>query len=361
MPEQLGEKTQPATPHRRQKAREEGHVSKSHDLSSAMLLIGTVIGLMALGGKIGEFMLGLTNRHLGGEAWLSIDTGATAQEMLVIIFGLAEALLPILGLMVLLAVVVNVAQTGFLFLPNKLSFDLQRINPAQGIKRIVSISGLMRLTFGLLKVLIVAAVAYWAVSSEFHTILKLANFEIREMTAFLFELLCWTVIKIGGALLFLALLDYAFQRWKYERDLRMTPQEIHEEIKNLQGDPQISARRRTVQRHLALNRISSAVTQADVIVTNPTELAIAVQYDPQSMVAPVVVSKGAGAIAQRIRRLALENDIPVVEKKELARSLYQHLEVGQTIPTEQYTAIAEVLRYVYQLTGKTLSEIREAG
>ena len=114
MPEQLGEKTQPATPHRRQKAREEGHVSKSHDLSSAMLLIGTVIGLMALGEKIGEFMLGLTNRHLGGEAWLSIDTGATVQEMLVIIFGLAGALLPILGLMVLLAVVVNVAQTGFL-------------------------------------------------------------------------------------------------------------------------------------------------------------------------------------------------------------------------------------------------------
>ena len=361
MPEQLGEKTQPATPHRRQKAREEGHVSKSHDLSSAMLLIGTVIGLMALGEKIGEFMLGLTNRHLGGEAWLSIDTGTMVQEMLVIIFGLAEALLPILGLMVLLAVVVNVAQTGFLFLPNKLSFDLQRINPTQGIKRIVSISGLMRLTFGLLKVLIVTAVAYWVVWSEFQTILKLANFEIREMTAFLFELLCWTVIKIGGALLFLALLDYAFQRWKYERDLRMTPQEVHEEIKNLQGDPQISARRRTVQRHLALNRISSAVTQADVIVTNPTELAIAVQYDPQSMVAPVVVSKGAGAIAQRIRRLALENDIPVVEKKELARSLYQHLEVGQTIPTEQYTAIAEVLRYVYQLTGKTLSEIREAG
>lgn len=360
MPEQLGEKTQPATPHRRQKAREEGHVSKSHDLSSAILLIGTVIGLMVVGEKIGEFILGLTNRYLGGEAWLSIDTNTTIHELLVLIFGLAEVLLPILGLMVVLAVVINVAQTGFLFLPNKLSFDLQRINPAQGIKRIVSISSLMRLTFGLLKVLIVTAVAYWVVWSEFQTILKLANFEIREMTAFLFELLCWTVVKIGSALLLLALLDYAFQRWKYERDLRMTPQEVHEEIKNLQGDPQVTARRRTVQRHLALNRISRAVTQADVIVTNPTELAIAVQFDPQSMMAPIVVSKGAGALAQGIRRLALENDIPVVEKKELARSLYQHLEIGQTIPTEQYTAIAEVLRYVYQLTDKTLSGIRKA-
>ena len=125
MPEQLGEKTQPATPHRRQKAREEGHVSKSHDLSSAILLIGTVIGLMVVGEKIGEFILGLTNRYLGGEAWLSIDTNTTIHELLVLIFGLAEALLPILGLMVVLAVVINVAQTGFLFLPNKLSFDLQ--------------------------------------------------------------------------------------------------------------------------------------------------------------------------------------------------------------------------------------------
>ena len=156
------------------------------------------------------------------------------------------------------------------------------------------------------------------------------------------------------ALVLLALLDYGLQRWKHEQDLKMTHQEVREEMKNLQGDPQIVARRRQIQRQMVLNRISSAVPKADVIVTNPTELAVAIQYDPLEMAAPVVVAKGAGVLAQRIRRLALENNIPIVERKPLAQLLYKDVDIGKPVPTESYAAVAEVLAYVYQLKGKKM-------
>jgi flagellar biosynthetic protein FlhB len=162
------------------------------------------------------------------------------------------------------------------------------------------------------------------------------------------------VLWIGLALLLLAVLDYGVQRWKYEQDLRMTHQEIREEMKNVQGDPQIVARRRAIQRQMVLNRISTSVPKADVVVTNPTELAVAIQYDPQEMAAPVVVAKGAGVLAQRIRRLALENNIPVVERKPLAQLLYKEVDINKPIPTDSYAAVAEVLAYVYQLQGKKL-------
>ena len=134
----------------------------------------------------------------------------------------------------------------------------------------------------------------------------------------------------------------------------MTTQEVREEMKSLQGDPQMAARRRQIQRQLVLNRMQTAVPQADVVVTNPTELAVAIKYDPTSMQAPIVVAKGAGVLAQRIRRLALDNNIPIVERKPLAQSLYKHVDINKPIPTEQYAAVAEILRYVYQLQGRTL-------
>ncbi|MDZ7619611.1 MAG: EscU/YscU/HrcU family type III secretion system export apparatus switch protein, partial [Patescibacteria group bacterium] len=152
----------------------------------------------------------------------------------------------------------------------------------------------------------------------------------------------------------LALLDYAYQKWKHEQDLRMTTQEVREEMKNLEGDPQVMARRRQVQRELARQRLEGAVPKADVVVTNPTELAVAIQYDPTTMAAPIVVAKGAGILAQRIRQIALENGIPVVERKPLAQALYREVDVNHPVPKEKYAAVAEVLAYVYQLQGKKI-------
>ncbi len=360
MPEQFGDKSQEATPHRRQKAREDGQVAKSQDLSSAVVLVATILALMYFGGAIGTFLGKMMEQSLSTQPTLIVDSHLATSRWAEVLRGLSQTLLPLLGVLLLVAILVNVSQVGFLFLPKKVALDPGHVNPLKGIKRIFSLTSLMRLIFGVFKIMVVTTVAFWSLWSERETILSLALFDIGQIAWFTVQITLWTCLKVGGALLLLAIFDYAYQRWKHEQDLRMTTQEIREEMKNLQGDPQVVARRRAVQRQLALDRLSSTIPSADVVVTNPTELAVAVRYDPETMSAPIVVAKGAGVIAQRIRRLALENDIPIVERKELAQFLYKNVEVNQTIPAEQYAAIAEVLRYVYELTGKTLPNVPEA-
>ncbi len=216
----------------------------------------------------------------------------------------------------------------------------------------------MRLAFGIVKLLIVATVAYVSLYNRRDEILSLATLELTQVAAVTCDIVLWTSLKIAVALLVLALLDYLFQWWKHEQDLKMTPQEVREEMRNLQGDPQIIARRRQVQRQLAMHRVSTEVPKADVVITNPTELAVAIQYDPEEMAAPIVVAKGAGVVAQRIRKLALENNVPIVEKKPLAQALYKEVELKHPIPDKMYAAVAEVLAYVYQLKGKPLPGVR---
>jgi flagellar biosynthetic protein FlhB len=257
-------------------------------------------------------------------------------------------------------VAVNVGQSGLLFLPHKLAFDFSRINPMKGLGRLFAVANFMRLAFGIFKVLVVAAVALWSLWGRKEMILGLSGLPVYEVAASIASLTLWTCLRIGVALAVLAVLDYFYQRYKHEQDLRMTPQEVREELKMLQGDPQIVARRRAVQRQLVLHRLAHAVPQADVVVTNPTELAVAVRYDAQTMAAPVVVAKGAGLLAQRIRRLALENEIPVVERKPLAQILYRDVDVNAPIPAGQYAAVAEVLKYVYELKGIPAPVVQQA-
>ena len=354
MPDQQGDKSQEPTPHRRQKAREEGQVARSQDLGSALLLlVGTLILLMS-GKTLIDFLGWYTTRQLGGEATLVADVDSVMVVWNTTVMGLAKCLLPIFGLIMLTAIAVNLAQVGFLFLPTKLSPDVSRLSLIKGFGRLFSIASAARFVFGLFKIAVIAAVAFFSLYGERETILGLSALSVPEIGVHLLEILMWTTIKVGVALLVLAILDYAFQRWKHDQDLKMTPQEVREEMKNLEGDPQIIARRRVVQRQLALNRLSQAVPQADVVITNPTELAVAVQYEPETMLAPIVVAKGAGVIAQRIRRLALEHGIPIVEKKPLAQALYREVDVNQPIPHDKYAAVAEVLAYVYQLQGKKI-------
>jgi flagellar biosynthetic protein FlhB len=197
-------------------------------------------------------------------------------------------------------------------------------------------------------------VAGWCLWSEHGQLMNLADLEAPQVAAYLSSVTLWTCIKIAAALFILATLDYGYQFWKYEQDLKMTTQELREELKEQQGDPQIISKRRQAHRQMVQSKVASAVPRADVIVTNPTELAIAIQFDIDTMSAPVVLAKGAGAVAQRIRRLALEHNVPIVERKELAQTLYKNVDIGKQVPVEQYAAVAEVLRYVYQLKGKKI-------
>ncbi len=356
--EQNGEKSQEATQYRRQQAREHGQVARSQDLGSAALLLGSLVAILWIGGSVADALGKLTQYYLGGDAWLETDVASITAEFAGLASALASAVLPLLCVMLVIAVGANVAQLGLLFLPEKLMPDITRVDPIRGFQRIFSLTSVVRLFFGLIKVVLVGAVAYACLAGELSNLLALVGLELPQIGQSISESLLWTGIKIASALLLLALFDYGFQWWRQEQDMRMTTQEVREEMKNLQGDPQIAARRRAVQRQLILNRLSATVPKADVVITNPTELAIAVQYDPQTMAAPVVVAKGAGLLAQRIRKLALENGIPIVEKKPLAQALYKEVEVNEPIPAKMYAAVAEVLAYVYQLKGKTMPRMK---
>lgn len=349
-----GEKSQDPTPHRRQQAREKGQIAQSQDLGSALLLVASTVVLMTLGAPVLNFFAELLVRQLGGDPWLVSDRDFFLGQWWRLVDELAAVLLPIFGLVMLVGVASGVLQSGFLYTPERIAPDFKRISLLAGLKRIFSLSGAMRLAFGLFKIGVITGVALVSLYSERDDIIALAALDLGPIALFVLDITLWTTLKIGIALLVLALLDYGYQRWNFEQDLRMTHQEVREEMKDLQGDPQMIARRRAVQRQLAMDRLGSAVPGADVVVTNPTEIAIAIKYVPDEMLAPVVVAKGAGVVAQRIRRLALENNIPIVEKKPLARALYKQVEVDHPIPNEFFAAVAEILAYVYQLKGKTI-------
>jgi len=352
--ENFGDKTHEATPYRRQKAREEGQVVRSQDLASAALLVGGLLILWYYGGAVANFLADMAREHLGSDAWLTFSIQDTSHHVSRIGYGLMLALLPALGLLALAALVTQMGQFGFLYLPQKLAIDWQRVNPLSNWQRIISWSNAIHLGFGLLKVLLIALIAGWSLWGERSRLMNLTDESTPEIAAYLFQVMLWTSLKIGGALVVLALFDYGYQFWKHEQDLRMTTQELKEEVKQQQGDPHIAARRRQIQRQMVLHRLSAAVPKADVIVTNPTHLAVALQYDHEKMAAPIVIAKGADLLAKRIRELALQNNVPIVERKDLARALYANVEIGHAVPSEQYAAVAEVVRYVYQLKGKKL-------
>ncbi len=352
MADSSGEKKHSATEQRRTKAKEEGQVVRSQDLASAALLLASMGVLRWRGPLLAEGLVELIKEGIRQAGPRSMAPSDGTHYLLSQTIEAAWLAIPILIAMLVAAILTNVLQTGPILATAKIMPKLSNIDPFGGTKRLFSISSVMRLSFGLFKVLVVSAVAFFALADIQRTVLEMGTLSIADISLLIFKSCIDTGLWIGGALLVLAILEYAFQWWKFEQDLKMTDQELRDELKNSQGDPQMIARRRQIQRKLAMDRVSNAVPTADVVVTNPTELAIALKYDPQTMVAPMVVAKGAGVIAQRIRRLALEHAVPIVERKPLAQVLYKTVEIGEAIPLDQYKAVAEVLKYVYQLRGQ---------
>lgn len=347
-----GERKHVATERRRQRAREEGQVSKSADLSSAAMLFAALGCLRWLGPQLfARVANGMADSLSTGVslAWTFQDA---VQRLIACAGLLAFALLPMLSVMFIGGIVVNLSQTGWLFTATAVQPKRQNISPLAGFKRIVSIRGGVRLGFGIFKIAFICLVTYWAVKSRWDVLLSLGAEPVpvlaKNLVEHLFEICLW----IAAALLGLGLVDYLFQRWRHEQDLKMTDQEIREELKESQGDPQRLAQRKQVQRQLATQRQSIDIAQADAVITSPTGVAVAISYRPEQMVAPVMLAKGAGPLAQQIRQLALAHDVPLVERQPLAQFLYQTVDVGGTLPAEQYRPVAEVLRYAYQLTGQ---------
>lgn len=357
MAEQGGEKKHEATPYRRQKAREEGQLARSQDLGSALVLLGAIGILMTWGPDVFQFLANFMIRSFSGaDQWASSQDRAVSW-VAATFWSCIWVLIPILLASAATAWLANWVQIGFLFLPGKLQMNWSHVNPLAGMKRIFSLRNVTRLAFGIAKITLVTAVAGIGLWGRWELILGSASLEATDVGQVVWSTTIDMCFRTAMVLFILAVLDYGFQRWRHEEDLKMTDEEFREEMKMMNGDPQVAARRRAVQRQLLVNRIQSSVPKADVVITNPTELAIAIQFDPKTMPAPIVVAKGAGTVAARIRKLALESGIPVLERKPLAQALFKTVEIGRPIPVEQYTAVAEVLRYVYQLQGKKLPDI----
>jgi flagellar biosynthetic protein FlhB len=349
----VGEKTEAPTPRRRQETREEGNVARSQDLTAALMLLGAVLLL----GAFGRFMFGnmrtMVEGSLGGrwseDVALTGDVGQRVGALLSIGGRIAA---PVAVGAVVLAVVASLLQVGFLITGKPLVPKLSKLSPLKGIQQIFGARGAMRLVMSLGKVVVVAVVAAIVIYLDLPKVMALIHLEPAQALAASAGLVYWLAIWIAVVLLLLALLDYAYQKWQHEQDMKMSKQEVKEEFKRMEGDPLVKQRRAKVARQLAMQRINQAVPQADVVVTNPTHFAVALKYDGEKMHAPKVTAKGADFLALRIRQIAAANGVPIVERKELARALYRTVEVGQEIPPDHYAAVAEILAYVYRLSGR---------
>ncbi|MFO0013567.1 MAG: flagellar biosynthesis protein FlhB [Planctomycetota bacterium] len=357
MADSAGDKKHEATEYRRRKAREEGNVVRSADLGSATLLLVGVVLLDVTGPSMIEALSLVLRDQLGGSFEWATDSRTWLTRLLMATARSSLALAPLLAGVFLTSLIIHFVQVGPLWLPDKLAPDLQRINPLSGLQRIFSILNASRLGFGLIKIGLVVGLLVIGVWSRWDAILSLGGATLETASRYVWQTLIDLCRNVAIGLLLLAIVDYAFQRWKYEQDLRMTDEELREEFKMTQGDPQTKARRRRVQRELANQRLQTDVPKADVVITNPTELAVALQYDPLTMKAPIVLAKGADLVAARIRKIALEHGIPIVERKPLAQALFRDVDIGKPIPANEYAAVAEVLKYVYQVQGRKLPDL----
>lgn len=350
--ESSGEKTEKPTPKKREETRKKGEVAKSKELSSVAVLFS---GLFAMGiygtfmlSKIQELMKSLFSNPTIND--LSIHGIMEFSQNLIISF--VVILSPLLAAVFIGAILSNVMQVGFMVSGELIKPKFSKLNPFKGLKRLVSMQSVMELLKSILKLLIVGVTAYLTINHEMDNVSMLGELELGSIFYYISATFFKILLRCSTAIILLAAIDYAFQRWEFEKRIKMSKQEIKDEYKKTEGDPQVKSRIRGIQMEMARKRMMQAVPDADVVVTNPTHFAVAIKYDSLNMNAPKVLAKGAGEIAGKIKSLAAKHNIPVVENKELARNLYKLVEIGKEIPADLYQAVAEVLAYIYKLKGK---------
>lgn len=346
----IGEKTEQATPRRKREAREKGQVAKSAEVNAAFSLLVMVETLSIFGGMITTNIRELLVYSFSGNGIPdAMDVTSVSQAMLVAVIFLIKIMLPIFGAAVLAALVFNLLQTGFLFSSKAAQPKIERINMIQGFKRIFSMRTLIELLKSTLKLMVISYMAYSEFKKHMGDFPMLMGKDISSAVAAFFDIIIDIAFNIAIAFAIFAALDYLYQRWRHNKDLMMTKQEIRDEYKLTEGNPQLKGKIAQKQRQMARLRMIQAVAGADVVITNPTHYAVALAYEEYKSNAPVVVSKGMDYLALRIREKAEELDISIVENKPLAQALYFFCEVGEEVPEDMYKAVAEILAYVYNL------------
>lgn len=348
------EKTEQATPKRVEEARQKGNVAKSMELPSASVLLAGLLTLAFTAPLIHGRLTDLFVSVLSRIGQIPLDLSGAATFLSGVLLTGFKVVAPVMAVVFIVAVLVNFFQVGALFTLKPLQPKLEKINPAKGIKRYFSVKTLADLIKNLAKIILVGVVAYKTVEGEMAGLAGLAGLSVEQIVVYILSMCFQIFLRCALLILALALLDYAFQRWQYNKNLMMSKQEVKDEYKQREGDPLVKSKIRSIQRRLANERMMDAVPEADVVITNPTHLAVALAYRSGEMSAPKVLAKGANLLAEKIKEIAAEHGVPVVEDKPLARALYK-LEVGQVIPEELFQTVAKVLAYVYQLKDRKLA------
>jgi flagellar biosynthetic protein FlhB len=343
------EKTEKATPKRREEARKKGQVPRSREIHSAALILGGVLGFSITGPRVVSEM-----RKMMIQTWSALSSTPMTEASfyhlsMTLLTATLWLLIPIMGMLSAIVVAASFGQHGWVWSSSALTPDWSRMNPLSGMRKLFSLQALAEFIKTLIKFIALGALSYMAIRQALPTISTAMQAEPSQMPVIagrtIFKLAMTTgllIAALGGG-------DYLFQWWSLERSLRMSRQELKEEMRQSEGDPMIRARVRSAQKEIARKRMMAEVPKADVVVTNPTTLAVALLYQHGKMKAPKVVAKGAGFIAERIREIARQSGVPVIENKPLARALFKTVKIGDPIPSKLYRAVAEILAYVYRV------------
>lgn len=342
------EKTEEPTPRRLEKAREEGNVPQSNEFNMAVSFLAMSAFLFIIFNPLLNDISKLFYDYFSldlefeGTELLSyeLNTHLSLYIKLILFFAMA----------VIVSTILSMIQTRFLFTFKSLKFDLSRINPIKGFKRLFSLRSVIELLKALLKLLVVGLLTYNIIINNWNKILSLADKETISSFSIIFDMIINILFQLGIALLALSLFDFWYQRYEYKKDLKMSKYEVKQERKEVEGNPEIKSKQRELMRRMLTSRMMQRVPEADVVVTNPTHYAVALKYEAETMQAPIVVAKGANEIAFKIRDIAFKNQIPILERPTLARKLYLEVEIDEEVPPELYTLVAEVLAYVYKLS-----------
>ncbi|MEO5654608.1 MAG: flagellar biosynthesis protein FlhB [Nitrosospira sp.] len=343
------ERTEPASQRRLEKARDDGQVPRSTELSTFMALIAAGSGLLLMGGHLGRELSSLMKDGMTVPPEIGFNSGLLTERMLDQSLHALFALSPFLILMFLVALLAPMLLSGWLFTWKSLTPDISRLNLLKGLARMFSLNSLVELVKALLKATLIGTMAIWTVWNQKEAVLSLISAPLAVSAGHIAELTVMSFMAIAGTMVLVAAVDVPFKLWDHYRKLKMTKEELRQENKETEGDPHVKARIRAQQHAMARKRMMSEIPKADVIVTNPTHYAVALRYEDGKMRAPKVVAKGAHLLAQKIREIGEQHHVPLLEAPPLARALYHHAELGDEIPQALYNAVAEVLAYIYQL------------
>ena len=351
---QSGEKTEKATPKKRQEARKKGQVLQSREITSAVVLLFIFAALKISGGYMFSQMMSFSKKVMAKypeieDLYTFSTLPALFLETIILVFKITG---PLFAVAVVTGVVGGYAQVGFLFTTETLALKLNRINPFNGLKRIFSTHGAAELVKSIAKIAVIGYIAYAYLNAEKAKAMVLMDMEVVSIASYIGSVAVNTAMRICVALVLMGILDYGYQWWEYEKNLKMTKQELKEEYKQTEGNPEIKSKIKQKQRQISMRRMLHEVPKADVVITNPTHYAVAIKYDAGVSDAPVVVAKGVDYIALRIKDVAKESKVEIVENKPLARNLYESVGIGEQIPPELYQAVAEILAFVYNLKAK---------